>query len=1010
MSPPRLHARTAALAALALCTLPWMAGCKRDEAHQGGCLSGAQGCVLPTPCPKLTFSCPGGDAALDAVTLTTASDVAAAPRRDNALASIGDVLLTNGKATAVISGLNKQNFLDPNGGSLLDLASKTGATSDDNDAINDVFQVAGILPRDALHYESLQVIKDLPNRVAVQLQGRLDDPKVGGRVATLYEMRPCEPGIRVRTELVNEGLDTQLWFLSDTWYWSKREPLPFAPYPGGGLIHPGFGLLTINDAFKPFPYLSSSQHSAPYASYSEVACNVPQMEGINSETVSAIGPGRTVVPPREFVVFERFISVTGDHDVSGATNVSLEVRKQLFGESYVTVSGSVTRLGALTLGNEREVSLLISEGTAAMSPEGRTPWTQVVPDNAGNWTARVPAGKTYVISAISFGEKQADVDIGRLDSDSTVPAITLPATARVNVEVRALGGPRTSAHVFFVPADAATQNATKGNFHGTFGDCSPWLGPPPGSSPACNRMLSSDQGPVTLEVPAGTYDIYAFKGPFWTIDRVTMTLTPNTFNVQMNVNPLPLLSIGGLSADLHVHGAASFDSQIPDLDRVRSFDASGLDVIIATDHDVVYDYGATVRALGFEGRLSAVDGVETTGHIPFLRVPNYGFPLVIGHYNFWPLRFDRTQTHNGSPPDELIEPGTLFDNVKSLYTGAVHMAQLNHPWAEAEFGRDLGFPRAIKLDATQNLPASDDGTNNGVYVRTPPNASSRNDGHLSQEVMNGSANDTFLEYRAFWFYTLNQGQRKVGTANSDSHGLSDNIVGVPRNLVYTGTNAGTNFDVDVFDRSIADGRVLGTNGPVIVATVDAQGGGTLGYGTAPIRADESGVLHVTVAAAPWVPVEEIRIVVNGKVVKVIGGGSLSKPADPFGITGLVRFNGAVPLSELLTGVSGDAWIVVEAGSPLPLVGDLGGGINDKPDGIPDTTDNNGDGVVDHADVRPADAVAGPILPPVLPTDRTNPAYHYSAIIGGVPQAFTNPFFLDRNGNGTFEAPTVTGGR
>jgi len=670
----------------------------------------------------------------------------------------------------------------------------------------------------------------------------------------------------------------------------------------------------------------------------------------------------------------------------------------------------VTRVGgAITLGDEREVSLLISEGTAAMPPEERTPYTQVVPDAAGAWSARVPARKTYVVSAISFGERQADKDLGEVDSDVTVPAITLPSTARVTVEVRALGGPRTSAHVIFVPADQATRNATAGDFHGKFGTCSPWLGPPPGSSPACNRVLSSDQGPVTLEVPPGTYDVYAFKGPFWTIDHLTQTFSQATFNLQMNVNPLPL-SIGALSADLHVHGAASFDSQIPDVDRVRSFDASGLDVIVATDHDVVYDYTATVGALGMGNRLSAVSGVETTGHIPWLYVPNYGFPLVIGHYNFWPLRFDRTLARNGGPADELIEPGTLFDKVGSLYTGAVHMAQLNHPWADAEFGRDLGFPRAIKLDATKDLPATDDGTNSGVYVRVPKNGVARNDGHISQEVMNGSANDIFLEYRAFWFYTLNQGQRKVGTANSDSHSLVDSFVGVPRNLVYTSTSAGQNFNVDTFDQAIADGRVLGTNGPVVIATIDAPGGGTLSYGTAPIRADEAGSLHVTVAAAPWVPVQEIRIVVNGKVAKTIGGASLSQPADPFGVTGLVRFNGPVPLSELLAGVSSDAWIVVEAGTPLPLTGDLGGGVDDKPDGIPDTTDNNGDGVVDHADVSPPDAVMGPIQRPVLPTDRNSPAYHFSAIVGAVPQAFTNPFFLDRNGNGTFDAPTVTGGR
>jgi len=1010
MSPPRLLRRNPALvAALALCTLPWMTACRRDAAHQGGCLSGARDCKLPTPCQQLQFACPGGDTL--SVKLLQDGDVAAITG-PNALGSTGDFQISNGQATAIVAGLNKQNYLDPNGGSLLDLSSNTAGLSQHNDAINSVYQVAGILPRDALHYTSVEIIDESPTRVAVQLRGTLDDANVHGRVATIYEMRPCDPGVRVRTELVNEGLDPQLWFLSDTWYWSKREPLPFAPYPGGGLIHPGFGLLTINDAFRPFPYMSSSQHSAPYASYSEVACNQPSMEGINSETVSAVGPARTIVPPRDYLVFERFIAVTDDDDVAGATDVALEARRQLFGEEFVTVTGSVERVGGLPAGNEREVSLLISEGSSDLPAEQRKPWTQVVPDSTGRYSARLPKGKIYHVSAISFGEQQAEVNLGRLDADRDVEPITLPATARVNLTVAAtlIGPILVSAHVFFIPADEATRQATAGSFHGTYGTCSPWLGPPPGSSPACNRVLSSNQGPVTVEVPMGTYDIYAFHGPFWSIDRVTMTLAASTYDVQMLVRPLAiLLGSNTLSADLHVHGAASFDSQIPDLDRVRSFDASDLEVIIATDHEVVYDYSSTVQTLGFQNRMNAVAGVETTGHIPFMRVPNYDFPLVIGHYNFWPLTFDRTLPRNGGPFDDLVEPGTLMDRVGPLYSSPVHIAQLNHPWADPEFGRDLGFPRAVKVDARQNLPASDDGTNNGVYVRTPPGALTRNDGHTSQEVMNGTDNSQFIEYRAFWWYTLNQGQRKVGTANSDSHGLTDSIVGMPRNIVFTSTSAGQNFNVEVFNQSILDGRVMGTNGPMVLALIDIQGGGTRPFGTGLVRPDENGQLYIQVAAAPWVPVDEIRIVVNGQVVKTISGAAISRPADPFGLSGVSRYAGSEDLSELLAGVTGDAWIVVEAGAPLPLVGDLGGGIGDQPDGIPDTSDNNGDGVVDMADVAPGNPV-GPIRRPPLPSDRNDFAYHYSAITLGQPQAFTNPFFLDRNGNGAFDPPTVTGGR
>src|SRR5207302_9614338 len=131
--------------------------------------------------------------------------------------------------------------------------------------------------------------------------------------------------------------------------------------------------------------------------------------------------------------------------------------------------------------------------------------------------------------------------------------------------------------------------------------------------------------------------------------------------------------------------------------------------------------------------------------------------------------------------------------------------QLNHPWAASELGRDLGFPRAIKMDLRQNLPASDTGKDGlGVWMRTPKNAVHSNHDYDSQEVMNGSLNDTLLQYRAFWFYLLNQGQLRAGTASSDSHSLTDNTVGVPRTVVYPVNGGGS--ALDRFDIALKNGR------------------------------------------------------------------------------------------------------------------------------------------------------------------------------------------------------------
>lgn len=150
---------------------------------------------------------------------------------------------------------------------------------------------------------------------------------------------------------------------------------------------------------------------------------------------------------------------------------------------------------------------------------------------------------------------------------------------------------------------------------------------------------------------------------------------------------------------------------------------------------------------------------------------------------------------------------------------------------------------------------------------------------------------------------------------------------------------------------------------------------------------------------------EVRIVVNGVVRKVIS--NVPVPTDPFATQGsLVRYEGEIALSEVLTGTA-DAWLVVEAGRPLMLAADLGGGLDNAKDGMPDTTDNNGDGVVDTADVKQG-SKTGPVNSPPQPK-RGEVGFDYGNIAnGGFPNAFTNPFVLDRNGD-VSTAPGVTGG-
>ena len=124
------------------------------------------------------------------------------------------------------------------------------------------------------------------------------------------------------------------------------------------------------------------------------------------------------------------------------------------------------------------------------------------------------------------------------------------------------------------------------------------------------------------------------------------------------------------------------------------------------------------------------------------------------------------------------------------------------------------------------------------------------------------------------------------------------------------------------------------------------------------------------AAAPWIPVTEARVFVNGALVHTVDLSSLFPSSDPFGTH---VSSGAVSL-QLATFLPahGDAWLVVEAGLHQDTPADTDG------DGLPDLLE---------ADVPGRPAV-------------DDPRFDLQAIAPGVwPTAFSNPFFLDLDGGG-----------
>lgn len=997
-----------ALVSLGLASLVATSGC-----GTGTCAGSTDpACRTPTPCAGLAFECAAG---------TTNVHVLAAgeaiPIGPDALASPGDVVLQNDRVVVVIDALDHPHYVAPTGGNIVDLASTDGI----EDSLTHLFHGVGLLPGDSVAYHTL-VIDDGEGYDAVEVRGALaGHPEAV--VVTRYEVRPCEPGIRVRTEIVNGTPDTQTWALTDAWYWSGREALPFAPGVGAGFVQGGF-LDPLEASWVAQPYFAAASHADPAASYGEVACNV-SLHGLHSDQLTAVGPPPRAVPPRDAEIFDRFIVVEPGRSVAGPIDTLLEVRRQLFGETWTELTGTVTLEGDTSgLGEEARASLIIEEGAPDAPRTERTPVTQVTPDATGRWTARVRRDRDYVVVAQAFGRDVTTVAVTAAGETTEAPTITLTASARIDLEVTVDGAP-DHAQVFVVPADDATEADVRGRLLGGFVSCAPLLGASTGGSPACDRVMVN--GSDSVEVPPGSYVVYATAGPFASLARSTVTLAAGDVEtVTLAIETMAVAPLGTLSGDFHVHGGASFDTSVPDLDRVQAFLASRIDVIAATDHDVVWDYAAARTMLNADERMHVMVGLEATGHILFDLVPGASLPQVIGHWNVWPLPFEPDGPYRGAPWDELVEPGPLMDRfVEAGWPRDTGIVQLNHPWAASQVGRDLGFPRAVGVNATEPLPRTDvsgwDGTGPGLVMRTVPGSSFGNADYHTQEVMNGTENEDLLPYRAYWFYLLNQGIIRAGTANSDSHTLVDNVLGTPRTLVWSDETV-ADFDEVAFNAAMRAGRMIGTNGAVIDAMMGDAGGDGVGPSTIPFTPVPTGAqLLLRVVAAPWVPVTEVRIVVNGEVARTLVA-ELTQPTDPFGTEPVVRFFGGLALAELGVMPGTDAWIVVEAGEPLPPSADL------NCDGIPDTGDNTGDGVadwrdtdrndddvIDASDVEgiiqvpacDADAIIGPM--PRTPRGPRDGARYPFAVVTPLAYsyAFTNPFLIDWGGDG-FDAPGIGG--
>lgn len=355
-----------------------------------------------------------------------------------------------------------------------------------------------------------------------------------------------------------------------------------------------------------------------------------------------------------------------------------------------------------------------------------------------------------------------------------------------------------------------------------------------------------------LALPPGDYRILASRGPLWSVSVKEMTVESGRL-VPLEIQPpVRLLDHPGwLSADFHVHSAPSDDSGLSVRQRIADFVASGADVIVSTEHDVVFDYAPTIEALGLSDRIKSLVGVEITSTFPGPRTPH-----TAGHANAFPLTVDPTAYRGGAPRSQNRRLGEIAHEVHAL--PGRPLLQLNHP-REASFDSGLGsyFSHLSVVGEPHDptLPLTAEG--NRALLEVVADGGTRDLDFDAVELLNGSLMDRYRAARADWFAFLLQGEVRTATANSDSHTAAQ-IVALPLNYVAYSAEPGEELNVEDFVEAVRQGRLYGSSGPLLEAELEGRGPGQRYTGA-------QGELRISVRTAPWVPVGEFRVFVNGEL-------------------------------------------------------------------------------------------------------------------------------------------------
>jgi hypothetical protein len=845
--------------------------------------------VPDTPTPSPTSSptvTPTLEAIAHAKPVTSADELIGGPL---ARGRIGDYLMANDKIRLIIRAPGRQfGFLLTYGGNIIDadrVRAPGDAGRDSFEAMTPLINISS-----TVNVQQIEVINDGSDGGSAVLRttgvddlldaidpanairsvgvgsipAAAQDKDLPVEIMTEYTLAPHDDFVRIRTTIKNTGTTTLNLYAGDFVNGSGELDV-FIP----GL---GFGELTLRPTLPLVAYAGLGR--ATGVSYGVVPIDQPAagftasgvtayLAGQNLISVLLLGQqGVLAVEPGSTNSFERLF-IVGTGDVGSIE----DIQNRALGLSTGTVRGHVTVAGRPAAG--ATVAVVRSPGPSGSEfnvldafrtdAEGQFEGTLV----PGNYLLMAKLnGYPYDSGTTTPQQYPITVAAGA----STTQDIGLPDTGSLRVTVTDQDGAPLAAKVSIVgfdqsPDPGTTQNLLSFMLNGfVFGSDTKQQGAVIFGVPFV-AFADLDGDTRAFPLQPGEYGVVVTHGPEYSAVTTRVTITsgaPTSVTAQL---AHVIDTTGFVSADYHVHMINSPDSDVTKEERIVTMLAEGVDYFVASDHDFRTDLQPDIARLGAQNRVTSVVSEEIT-------------TFDVGHFNIWPLSVDPNSITGGAldwgrsgvaagadypslgsydlSPKEIFESGPK-DSV----------IQVNHLNSST-----LGYFTLAGVDTAMRPPQSF--TDPATMRQNPAITNLYDDGYTSLELwIEGSREQTALLLDANlgdWFNLLNQGIVKTGTSDSDTHTTAVIQAGGPRNFVASSSDAPGQLNDAELARNVNEGRVIGSNAPFVRVTVEgdngAVGGLALGQPTLVKATQGTATVRLHVESPQWAEFDTVEFYVN----------------------------------------------------------------------------------------------------------------------------------------------------